>query len=75
MPTTLRRLLLTLIFPALLLVVLATGAFAGGNNEKTTLCHVTGNGSYHQITVSVHAVPAHLAHGDVLPDEYGDCPS
>jgi hypothetical protein len=69
-----RRLLLTLIFPALLLVVLATGAIAGGNNEKVTLCHRTGNGSSHQITVSVNAMPAHLRHGDVAVDEYGDCP-
>ena len=75
MPTTLRRLILTLIFPALLLVVLATGALAGGGNDKMTVCHRTGNGSFHQITVSVHAVPAHLQHGDVLTDEYGDCPS
>lgn len=74
MPTTLRRLLLTLVFPALLLVVLATGATAGGNNEKATLCHRTGNGSSHQITVSVNAMPAHLRHGDVTPDLYGDCP-
>jgi hypothetical protein len=74
MPTTLKRLFLTLVFPAILLVVLATGAIAGGNNQKVTLCHVTGNGSFHQITVSVHAMPAHLRHGDVLPDDYGDCP-
>lgn len=74
MPTTLRRLLLTLVFPALLLVVLATGAIAGGNNEKVTLCHRTGNGSSHQITVSVNAMPAHLRHGDVMPDDYGECP-
>jgi len=74
MPTTMRRLLLTLVFPALLLVVLATGAIAGGKNEKVTLCHLTGNGSFHQITVSVNAMPAHLRHGDVMPDDYGDCP-
>jgi hypothetical protein len=74
MTTTLRRLFLTLVFPALLLVVLATSAIAGGNNDKVTLCHLTGNGSFHQITVSVHAMPAHLRHGDVLPDDYGDCP-
>ena len=74
MPTTLKRLFLTLLFPALLLVVLATGAIAGGNNEKVTLCHRTGNGSFHQITVSVHAMPAHLRHGDIMPDDYGDCP-
>ena len=74
MPTIVRRGLVTLLFPALLIVVLATGAFAGGNNEKVTLCHQTGNGSFHQITVSVNAMPAHLRHGDVLTDDYGDCP-
>ena len=74
MPTTVRRILLTLLVPALLIVVLATGAIAGGNNQKVTVCHVTGNGSFHQITVSEHAVPAHMQHGDVAVDEYGDCP-
>ena len=74
MPMTLRRILLTLVFPAILLVVLATSVIAGGANEKMTLCHRTGNGSFHQITISVNAVPAHLRHGDVSPDQYGDCP-
>ena len=40
---------------------------------KETLCHVTGNGSAHEITVATNAVPAHLAHGDTPLDEYGDC--
>jgi len=71
---TVRRLLVTLLFPALLIVVLATGAIAGGNNQKMTVCHVTGNGSSHQISVDVHAVPAHLQHGDALVDDYGECP-
>jgi hypothetical protein len=31
---------------------------------KVDLCHRTGNGSYHQISVSVNAEPAHRAHGD-----------
>jgi hypothetical protein len=74
MGTTVRRTFITLLFPALLLVALATGAIGAGNNEKVTLCHLTGNGSYHQITVSVNAVPAHMRHGDVPVDDYGDCP-
>ena len=74
MTKTLRRLFLTLFFPALLIAGLATGAIAGGNNEKVALCHLTGNGSFHQINVSVNALPAHLRHGDVLVDEYGECP-
>ena len=31
---------------------------------KVTLCHTTGNGSYHAIEVSASAEPAHRAHGD-----------
>lgn len=31
---------------------------------KVELCHRTGNGSYHLISVSVSAEPAHRAHGD-----------
>lgn len=31
---------------------------------KITLCHKTGNGSYHAITVALDAEPAHRAHGD-----------
>ena len=31
---------------------------------KVSLCHSTGNGSYHLIDVSVNAEPAHRAHGD-----------
>jgi len=41
--------------------------------EKVDICHRTGNGSSHVINVSVNAVPAHLAHGDVvLIDNDGD---
>jgi hypothetical protein len=36
-------------------------------DAKVTLCHRTGNGSFHSITVSVNAEPAHLAHGDGKP--------
>lgn len=32
--------------------------------EKTEICHVTGDGGTHTITVSEKALPAHLAHGD-----------
>lgn len=31
---------------------------------KVTLCHAEGNGSYHAITISESAEPAHRAHGD-----------
>ena len=36
---------------------------------KVTLCHKTGNGSFHSITVSVNAEPAHRKHGDGKPSE------
>lgn len=46
------------------------GLAAANMNEKVTICHNTGNGSSHPITISIHAVPAHIAnHGDVV----GDC--
>ncbi len=38
-----------------------------GEGEKVELCHVTGNGTYRPITVSINAVPAHMAHGDGEP--------
>jgi hypothetical protein len=36
---------------------------------KVSLCHSTGNGSYHPIEVSVSAEPAHRAHGDAKVGE------
>lgn len=44
--------------------VWSIAANAGG--PKVTICHIPpGNpGNAHEITVSVNALPAHLAHGD-----------
>jgi hypothetical protein len=39
-----------------------------GSNVKVDLCHRTGNGRYHLITVSIDAQPAHIAHGDGAPN-------
>jgi hypothetical protein len=36
---------------------------------KVQLCHGTGNGSFHLISVGAPAEPAHLAHGDGKPGE------
>ncbi len=50
--------------------------YAGNSmNEKVEICHRTGNGSSHTICVDADAVPAHLAHGDLLGscDEVFDC--
>jgi uncharacterized protein (TIGR02145 family) len=41
-------------------------------NGKIDICHKTGNGSYHSLNISVSALPAHLAHGDIVPDADGD---
>lgn len=37
------------------------------SNEKISLCHNTGTGTYNLINVSVNADPAHRAHGDGVP--------
>ena len=37
-------------------------------SNKVAIYHLTGNGSYHLIEVNENAVPAHLAHGDLLAD-------
>jgi hypothetical protein len=70
----LRRLLATALLPAMVFAAAGTATVMGSSEGKQDLCHVTGNGSFHVISVSGNAVPAHLGHGDVLPDEYGDCP-
>src|SRR2546430_12949542 len=49
--------------------VATTSVTAGRGHTPVTLCHLEGNGSFHEITVDDDAVPAHLAHGDVLRSE------
>ena len=45
--------------------------------RNVTICHKTAGDATigRTIRVDAAAVGAHMAHGDVLPDEYGDCPS
>lgn len=69
-----RRLLLTALVPAMVLVAATTASAVGSPQGKVDVCHRTGNGGFHEINISMNALPAHLAHGDVQPDEYGDCP-
>ena len=70
----LRRLLIAVVVPALILAVFAVSSvMASGPAGKTTICHNASH-KYVEITVNDHALPAHMGHGDVLPDEYGDCP-
>jgi hypothetical protein len=70
----LKRLLVGSLIPASVLAAASAATVMGAPQGKVDVCHLTGNGSYHMINVSANALPAHLRHGDVLPDEYGDCP-
>ena len=72
--TRLRPIVTLLILPALILGAFAVSAVAGaGHAGKTTICHLASH-KYVEITISNNALPAHFNHGDVLPDQYGDCP-
>ncbi len=71
---SLRALIVTVFLPVLILVIFAVSAVvAVGPAGKTTLCHFASH-KFVEITVSNNALPAHLAHGDVPADQYGDCP-
>lgn len=68
-----RRFLASVIAPALLAGVLAVSSVAaGGGAGKVSICHWA-NHKFVKISVSASAEPAHLRHGDVATDEYGDC--
>jgi hypothetical protein len=58
----------------MVLVAASAATVVGQPEGKVEVCHRTGHGGYHQIEISANAMPAHMAHGDVLPDQYGDCP-
>ena len=72
--TRVRRLLLSALAPAMVLVAATTATAVGSPQDKADVCHRAANGTFHEITVSMNALDAHLRHGDVMPDEYGDCP-
>ena len=55
-------------------ILAAVGASAGGGQEKVDICHRAGD-KFVEISVAMPAVPAHMAHGDVMPDDYGECPT
>lgn len=65
-----KRKLTFAILAAVLAVLGAAAAFADSDG-KVDICHIPpGNpDNAHVINVSVHAIPAHLAHGDTL----GEC--
>ncbi len=50
----------------------STTGFANEKRSKIDVCHKTGNFSYTSINISVDALAAHLAHGDIVPDADDD---
>ena len=69
----LTRALLALLVPVIVLIAFSASALAASPQGKVDICHWA-NHKFVEISVSVNAEPAHLAHGDILTDEYGDCP-
>ena len=57
-----------LVLSLALLILGSVSADAAPN--KVTVCHVTGSGNVHALSVSASAVPAHLGHGDFLPGNF-----
>jgi hypothetical protein len=68
-----RRLLLSIALPLVIVVGFTASAAGAGHAGKVDVCHFASH-KYVEINISANALPAHLAHGDVLPDEYGNCP-
>ena len=69
----LRSLSVALVIPVLVFSVFFVSAVLAAPADKVTVCHFA-NHKYVEITISRNALPAHLGHGDVMPDEYGNCP-
>jgi len=46
-----------------------TAASSTAPQEKVQVCHKTGNGSFHLISISTNAESAHIAHGDGRPGD------
>ena len=70
----LRRIVVYALIPATMLLASVTASAVGVNSDKVSVCHRTGSGKSHVITISRNALPAHMRHGDVATDPYGDCP-
>jgi hypothetical protein len=69
-----RHAIVVMVLPALILVIFAVSSVAAqGGAGKSSVCHSAGD-KFVEINISNNAVPAHMRHGDVTPDEYGDCP-
>ena len=59
-----RALLRGLIGGGAAVVATKAGSALAAPKAKVDICHVTGNGNSHLISVSANAIPAHEAHGD-----------
>lgn len=55
----------TILLAALACTVVSSRAFA----QKVQVCHKTGNGSFHLITIDMNALAAHTSHGDGKPGD------
>jgi hypothetical protein len=71
--TKARRFLVALVLPVVILVGFTASALGVGHAGKVDVCHWA-NHKFVHISISNNALPAHLRLGDVLTDEYGDCP-
>lgn len=45
---------------------------AQDKSSKIEICHLAGTNKWQSIYVSINAMPAHIAHGDIVPDSDGD---
>jgi LPXTG-motif cell wall-anchored protein len=52
----------------------ATSGSPSNGHTPVTVCHVLGNGSYHELTFDDSALKAHIAHGDLHPVPAAGCP-
>jgi hypothetical protein len=55
----------TILLAALAFTVVSSRAFA----QKVQVCHKTGNGGFHLITIDINALTAHTSHGDGKPGD------
>jgi hypothetical protein len=60
------RLKLTTIFLAVLAFTMASSQALA---QKVQVCHKTGNGSFHLISIDINALSAHISHGDGKPGD------
>jgi hypothetical protein len=68
------KLKFALLVVTVLAITIATSTdFTAASNtapeEKVQVCHKTGNGSFHLISISINAESAHIAHGDGEPGD------